>query len=792
MDESQPTPARWSAWAAFAKARWARLQRHPRWTEPHPRTRHPVWFVTLERGLLLFALALFGTGLAATIAASLGLFRWAAPLLILGWAAALLALAWRGYLGDIRLLGDRYDILALGIGLVAALSSGAFHHLYFAAHSDVGFYVSDAFVIAETGGRTISGAYDAQLPGFESLGDGRVRVNALFGYTSLGALFAYVGGVALLPWVNAPLAFTTPIALYLVGRRLGATMGALFGPLFYITCLLTVWFGRWIMTEDLATAIFWIAILLALPLLRKWDGPRAAALGMTLTYGVLVRLELTLFAGWLVLVLLAAHARPILAFLREGIPRLARSRARWPVLGATVAVLLAFILVSVSVANDLPRNYISQNFELATQLFSGRPAADAFDVPTTGPHPNWGDYALRYEWDSTRAYGLHWFLLVAALGLALGIASRKETALVALLCIPYLLFVMMPPVTTQHPWFMRRLWVALVPLVFVFAAANLDLRRAAFRWPVHKGESVQGRALTVLGALLVTGLLLAVNLGVSGPVLLKRESDGSNDLVPFIASKLKDDPVISIDLNLVAYASPLRLQYDVPVIAWFQQQKAAYWNTFQADEDHAHMYVLRVKTPNEIPFLLPGEGGINETYTRDALFASPPRANFRDYLTYPPLEQGYAPLAKYLREDVPPNDWERSKYTVTLVETKKPLVLQHNLIFAPGEWVRTKDGMDAQTNPARLLVDPNLFKPEFRSQTKMALYLVFPQLDTVPRSLTAHSDGQAHPLLPPIEGDGSGSLTLVGLPLPQPMNVTRIDVPQGTVLRGIYLGVNEG
>jgi hypothetical protein len=508
-----------------------RLAEDPRWFD---RSSQGLRFrLSVERTVIAFAALLFASGVVTTVATALEAFRLVAPLLLATWAAALLAVGAALGFGRIRLEGDRTDLLGLVVAVLVAVSAGFFHHHYFAAQADIGFYVTDAAAIAETGSRVLTGPYDHLLPGFNP-GGGGARLSAMFGYSSLAALLAYAWGPFAVPWINMPFAFVTTTALYRVGRHLGAKSGAILGVLFFATSLITVWLTRWTMTENAAAASFWVAVLLALLLWKKWDNLVAAALLVSLGYGALVRPEGIILLLWFGLLVALRYDRPILAFARAWAPHLRKVREHRRALVVTAASIVLLVPLAIALIRALPVDYLGSSFRLAGQFLRGRPGADALDVPTTGVGPNWGDYALRYEWDSAVAYYLPWFLLVAVLGLVLRLLPWRTSLLLVGLSVPYLIFVMIPPVTTAHPWFMRRLWVAFIPLVYILAGAALDLGRNAWRWPIRLATRSEPRLRSVLIAGLAIALLLSLNLQVLAPVALKREQDSVEPLLPTI------------------------------------------------------------------------------------------------------------------------------------------------------------------------------------------------------------------------------------------------------------------
>lgn len=757
-----------------------------RWLERDRKTNRPFVTVTLERSLLLFATGLFATGLATSVAAATGTFRLAAPFLLAGWLLAFAGVAWAGARRRLRLKGDWFDVAALVVGGLAFLSAGLLAHHYTQAQMDIGFYVSDAIVISETGGRTLDGPFDPLLPGFAPAPNGGAHVAALFGYTSLAALLAYTFGPAQAAWVNAGLSLVTVLALYAVGRHLGARTGAVVASMFYVSSLLTIWFGRWVMTENAATAVFWVAALLMFSLKNSLDPWKGTALGIAVAFGAAVRPEGILIAAWFGLVLAAMNGRRIRSWWR-----IQNRRQRTTILGALLLFFLLVLGTYAAVEDALPKAYLAASGELATHVLSGRPTSDAPDVPATGPHPNWGDYALRYQWDSSTRYALHFFLAIAVMGIAAGLVGRRGPLFLGLLALPYLLFVWMPPVTTFHPWFMRRLWIAFIPLVYVLAGATVDPERLGLRWPVRSGGRARPRATLALAAIAATAGLLLVQLDISAPVGLKRESDGVQAFVAQLDQDLPPDAILIVDEDLVAVASAVRLNTGRAVVAWFNHKPASFRASFDAAAD-APLYLLRLNSSRQIPVLRTDILGSETVRDYEIPISLLPRYNLRDYLAFAPLERGYAPLADYLESSVPPQKIQETRLRASLVRLERPLILQKNIEFAPGDWERRADGMVALGDNASLLINRSQFRPEPLEHWIQALYLTFPQATTWTRTLQGLDANGTVVGTATIASDGSGQMGYARVALPSPMRLDAIRAPAGTALWGIYFGPWEG
>src|SRR5688572_29457120 len=102
--------------SAPSRNAWDRFLTDPRWfTQPPPPHRFRL---TPQRALLLFALAVFATGVGAAIAAATGLFRFFAPLALVAWPIAILLVIVAAATRRIRPEGDGYDLVAIAFALL--------------------------------------------------------------------------------------------------------------------------------------------------------------------------------------------------------------------------------------------------------------------------------------------------------------------------------------------------------------------------------------------------------------------------------------------------------------------------------------------------------------------------------------------------------------------------------------------------------------------------------------------------------------------------------------------------
>lgn len=726
--------------------------------------------VTLAGGLRIFGLVLFGVGILLTVGAALNAFFVPLVLVCLVVATGVVWLVKAGFERRLWFAGDKFDLYAVGIAIVLCILRMALHHEYVLGQTDMGFYTNDAHTIATTGGRELHGAFDDQLVGYREEGEA-VRPSAMFGYPSLAAVFSLLGGYFSASIVNGPLGLVTSLALYSVGRRVAGPLGAIAAQVAYEGAFPTIWLSRWLITENASTAVFWFSAWLVLLLWERWSTADAVALGAALAFGALARPEGFLLIPVALGILGVRYRRRIRTLTAS--PKI-RSRAGLAFAGLAVAVAV------VVVSGSLPIGYLRGGFALASHVFEGRPLSDSADVPTAGPTPNWGDYAWRYEWDSVRAYDYEWFLLAGIIGFALGIVQRRPVLLVAALAAPYLLFVIMPPVTTFHPFFLRRLWIAFLPLVVLLGAGTLGGilagRRGSFLHRLKRG----GAWVRAAGGLVLTVLLLFMA-DVGAPFYLEREDDGTKESVPWIIANVPEGDCILADQDVAGHAVAARFVGGRMVVPLYQGFPSEIHAAITAGDASPKCHILRTQTVT-LQFLESDAKGEERLLEKPIRFQSAPRISHRSYLANPPLEAGYVPFAEYL-ENVPPPGVETYEITLELVELANPVVLEKAVHFVTTDWERTNQGMLAVVDEAVLRMSLEAVSPFAKERLGFRLLLAHPETQASPDVRS----GNVTLALAGVVASGDG-IVVSQYSIPAPVTDPDLRLPRGTVLRATVIG----
>lgn len=689
-----------------------------------------------------------------TMAAHFGVFHMFQPV---AWAALALALSWPVIPAGRRFVQRRHmaswdmtDRVAVGLASFFAIITASRIHASLSIY-DTDIYLTTAAWIARTGSLAWPlGPYDGLLAGVATSG-GYLHTAASPGYPVMLALAATAMGPFQAAAVNAFLVPVGLLALYAASRRLMGAGGALLGMVLVGSSFFTWWYARLAMTENLVFSIVaWMVLAsylggrIALPLVCLG----AIALGVSRPEGVFV-------GAWM----LGVHAVAARRHAKGG----TAARISKAALGAGVALVAALTVV--------PWPYIVGGLRRALLLLGGHVASDDPGVPVTGPSPHWGDYALRYVVDSWNAYGLLWTVAGVALGVV-WLRGWRAFGRWAALVAPFVIFLVMPPVTTAHPWFMRRYAVALIPVVLVAAAFALTkLHAGSWRWKWWVlGQRARRWAVLVLAlALMWPGLAVA-------PVFPEAVDDGTAQVIERL-SALDDEALIILDQDAQVYALWLRLNHGPHVLAPSLDTPIATWlRVLAAVDTSRHVYLVQGPLPPEAHLVRAtplSEPTMMHFETRELVAQ---RMEFKSYLAYPPLAQGYAPLATYVETQLPPTRLGTQGFSYTVREMKTPLEVYYGA-HPEGNWT-PHGGTWIAGQQARWQPDWPAFGETFPDHVLHVAYL---QHASVRVTL---DDGTFVGDLP---SDGSGSLAVVSLAVPGPMTAAPIHVSEGAHIRGLIL-----
>lgn len=301
------------------------------------------------------------------------------------------------------------------------------------------------------------------FPGFFYTDTGALTTQFPLGYIAwLGGFFSLFGMPGLLI-ANVTLLSLSLLSIFFFIRYLSGTLFATFGLFLAGSSFLPTWFVKTTLSENLALFLFvFLALNLAL-FLR--DGYKTAFLNTLLASGLLA---LTRIEGLVILPL----ALGILYASGHGKTLVQEKPLRYrlfPIASLAIAVLIN-ISVSLPFFRTIAKALYQSGLSLGAEAGALDHAGKAFSL-----------------WQIFFLYGLGAVFLLGMLGAAFLASRKKWVALIPFfLAAPSFLYFIVPSITPDHPWMLRRflpmIWPALLisgilALATIFPKHWSDLRR---------------------------------------------------------------------------------------------------------------------------------------------------------------------------------------------------------------------------------------------------------------------------------------------------------------------------
>lgn len=520
--------------------------------------------LTLEKLALRIFLAFFGWLLTAVFLAIAGWLSLSAMIIVSVGAAAALIISF--FVWPRRNALTKKDLAVIIIILALTAFIGGYFHDLPLGRDPVSYSVA-GIKIAETGGLGFHDLLTRPYHGFTSLGDDNFTSQFLPGYNVYLAIWYALGGIPGMMAANSLLVFFTLLAIYLVATRLSSRVGGLAAVALTATFYAFLWFSReWASENLLALSFFAGALFLTVGIRERKIGCLLAG-SLPAAFSILVRGEGLLYFGFY-----AGAAIIALIWWRRQFDWSAK-KSWWllilPVLpfgafqyysarygsgyvfeqGESIGNALSSMLgkfspwlISIGVLLVLILSLAAKHFlakkpqDLKNKLWTG--IGVLIGIATVAgllfwwwyarqiPEIKWSNYRPLYVLEIFNCYFLTVFLAIIYLGIVKKVLPRLAYLLV-FLAIPALVFILDPYIALDHPWFLRRFVAVFFPLVFILAAVVLA------RWP--------WRRIVFIGAVAV---LIAINLFVSGPILIFREYDGSYQEVAALARNFSDRDLV--------------------------------------------------------------------------------------------------------------------------------------------------------------------------------------------------------------------------------------------------------
>lgn len=451
-------------------------------------------------------------------------------------------------------LKTKSDWIVILLILAFSIANGLFYHETISGARDDGYYSMNAVRLVKTGSIFLT-EDRYHPPGVSFLGNNQYSLSFPPSYYAYLALFyAYFGLPGMLIGGNLILLWLSLCLLYFISKELAGKMAGIFTTVLFATNYVTLWFSRRTNNENLALFLILLIMVLLLSFLKTkklscfflsliplslFMLTRPEAIIVVLTYllasflifGVTFfkKTQLIINSPRIVLILLICFifcATAIYSTVQY--QNLTGDRyinsAIYPLLKQTIDVLertRGIVLTKVNRAGL--KNVIAKPEPVYT------------DITTFLPH---------YVLDSLSRYFILQLLLIAAVSLAW---FRLDVIIILVFLSPYFISLIYPSIAADHPWMMRRFWIALIPTTYILF--NLFLFTS-------KKISKNWKFLILLA-------ITIINLAISSPIITLSEHRGFlKQLLPVVELADKDTLIV-LNGDIRGWNAPLYYYYGI-------------------------------------------------------------------------------------------------------------------------------------------------------------------------------------------------------------------------------------
>ncbi len=413
-------------------------------------------------------------------------------------------------------LTSRADLVALIFTVAYASLNAALFHDTFYGGRDPGV-ISNAAAYLSREGTLVIDSY-LNHPGWVLMG-GSFTVEHLTAYIPWVGIHYLLGGVAGVQFSNFVPLVVALMSTYYVGKRISGTFVGFFAMLAISTTYPMFWFSRGTFNEIFFMALVWFGALCLMVSWQKRNGwflyPALLSFGLaahTRPEGVAI-----LVVGLIVVLLLV---------LRKD----TRKLVRWSHLALILLLVANYAYYTALVQPQYFQTHFTGLLRFLSDLISYSPTLN-------GPvNPD----AIRNHFPSLvyailSAYNLYWPILFVPLALLLGLSTfrrktSKQLLVVLALVGPTFIYLGVPFITLDQPWFLRRYVATILPMGFL--SVGFFLTRCL--------QNVQLARLILV-------LVVTLNLATASSVVLHQENSGMIEFAEDLAANFSEDDLILVD-----------------------------------------------------------------------------------------------------------------------------------------------------------------------------------------------------------------------------------------------------
>lgn len=449
---------------------------------------------------------------------------------------------------------SKFDWIVIILILAFSIANGLFYHETISGARDDGYYSMNAVYLAKTGSIFLT-EDRYHPPGVTFLGDNQYNLNFLPSYYSYLAIFyAYFGFAGMLVCGNLIPFWLSSCLLYFISKQLAGKMAGIFTTVLFATSYVTLWFSRRTNNENLALFLVLLVTALLLSFLKT----------KKLSYYLFSTIPLTLLILTRPEAIILVSSYLLASLFLFGMNFIKKTRIKMNPISLVAVLSVCLIFSSLAIYSTIQYQNLTKDKYVRSSISSlQREVLDVLgrtkgivlkgikeagvESEAIKPRPVYTDittFMTPYALDSLSRYFILQVLFIAIISLAW---LRLDMIIILLFLSPYFISLIYPSITADHPWMMRRYWIAVIPAAYILF--NLFLFTS-------KKISKKWRFLIVI-------TVVIINLILSSPIISLAEQRGFLKQLRPVAELADQDTLIVLTGDIRGWNAPLYYYYGV-------------------------------------------------------------------------------------------------------------------------------------------------------------------------------------------------------------------------------------
>lgn len=449
---------------------------------------------------------------------------------------------------------SKFDWMVIILILAFSITNGLFYHETISGARDDGYYSMNAVQLVKTGSIFLTETR-YHPPGASAAGNNLYTLIFLPGYYSYLAIsYAYFGLTGMLFLGNSLLLWLSLCLLYFVSKQLAGQLAGAFTSILFATNYVTLWFSRRTNNENLALFLILLIMVLLLSFLKT----------KKLSCFFLSLIPLSLFMLTRPEAIIVVLTYLLVSFLIFGVTFFKKTQLIINSPRIVLILLICFIFCATAIYSTVRyqnltgdryiNSAISPLLKQTIDVLNRTKEIVLKKITETGieseaikPKPVYTDittFMTPYALDSLSRYFILQVLFIAIISLAW---LRLDAIIILLFLSPYFVSLIYPSITADHPWMMRRYWIAVIPVAYIL-----------FNLFLFTSKKISRRV-----QILIVITVCIINLVLSSPIINLAEQRGLLKQLKPVAELADKDTLIVLTGNIRGWNAPLYYYYGV-------------------------------------------------------------------------------------------------------------------------------------------------------------------------------------------------------------------------------------